>query len=246
MAAAPAALAMSPPAAQPPPMASTAPSAFPQRAQPAQIPQQTLPTIPEVHEEADYCLWPAAVAGTRKRPAAAVLTAPRRRHRSSSSATSKPQPQQPKGRLKRTQQEEEQQPSMQQKEQVDDQSPRAADLELAPASADEHEVAPAQEQPQREASMASQSDRDTVDASSMAATAEQGSVRQRRRVGGASQQRWAPAASTGAQTTANPPCPGLADWLAASAACRLSEEQRQAQQQPEPSKQLGLSEGGWC
>lgn len=59
-------------------MASSAPPAYPQRGQPATTPQQTLPTIPESHEEASpaevpahaqqpagpCCAWPAAAAWT--------------------------------------------------------------------------------------------------------------------------------------------------------------------------------------
>ncbi|KAI3429338.1 hypothetical protein D9Q98_005433 [Chlorella vulgaris] len=44
------------------PMASSAPAAYPQKGQPAQTPQQTLPTIPEAHEEADH-----ATTGSRRR-----------------------------------------------------------------------------------------------------------------------------------------------------------------------------------
>lgn len=51
-------------------MASSSPPAYPQRGQPATSPQQTLPTIPESHEEAlaaeqpagPCCAWPAAAA----------------------------------------------------------------------------------------------------------------------------------------------------------------------------------------
>ncbi|KAL4447528.1 hypothetical protein ABPG75_004747 [Micractinium tetrahymenae] len=59
-------------ASQPSAMASSAPPAYPQRGQPATTPQQTLPTIPESHEEAlaeraeqpagPCCAWPAADA----------------------------------------------------------------------------------------------------------------------------------------------------------------------------------------
>lgn len=57
----PAALAASPPPPSPP-KGSSSPPAYPQRGQPAQTPQQTLPTIPEVHEEQDHRTLPRGAA----------------------------------------------------------------------------------------------------------------------------------------------------------------------------------------
>lgn len=123
-----------PPAAAPPPMASTAPSRLPERGQPATTPQQTLPTIPELHEEGaagDHCPWPAAraAAAPTAQQAAAPAGGAAATQRTAAAAKWAGQP-------PARQQRRQQQPKQQQQQQAAGQPP---DLELqsAPCSEDE-------------------------------------------------------------------------------------------------------------
>ena len=124
-----------PPAAgHPPPMASTAPSRLPERGQPATTPQQTLPTIPELHEEGpvgEHCPWPAASAAApapaAQQAAAAAIRPAAAQHSTAQHASAEPHW-------------AGQQPGKQRRQRQQQQAAPPPDLELKPAPSSDDEA----------------------------------------------------------------------------------------------------------